>query len=89
VKKLIDVVSTIVGVCFFQSMSSHNIIESPPTCEISNPIINIEIEHFPIEDELSLSSSNRASNSLLLALSYYLVINQIWPQLQTPYPSLL
>jgi hypothetical protein len=69
-------------------MSSHNIIESP-SCAISNPIINTEIEHFPIEDELSLSSSNLVSSSLLLALSYYLVINQIWPQLQTPYPSLL
>lgn len=70
-------------------MSSHNIIESPPHCEISNPIINTKIEHFPIEDEPSLNSSNLASSSLLLALSYYLVINQIWPQLQTPYPSLL
>jgi hypothetical protein len=69
-------------------MSSHNIIECPG-CVISNPIINAEIELFPIEDEVSLSSSNLASSSLLLALSCYLVINQIWPQLQTPYPSLL
>jgi hypothetical protein len=88
VKNLIDVVSTIVGVCFFQSISSYNIIEFPPSCEISNPIINIKIEHFLIEDEPSLSSSNLASSSLLLALSYYLVINQIWPQIQTPYPFL-
>ncbi len=46
------------------------------------------LEQFPIEDEPSLSSSNLASSSLLLALSYYLVINQIWPQIQTPYPFL-